>query len=70
MAKKRFQDVMSNKYKKLIHGSSVIKVGQEILQKSIKRSFSEKPNKHWKSPFSGQTPKEQFKGQQLLPKKI
>ena len=28
MAKKRFQDVMSNKYKKLMHGGSVIKVGQ------------------------------------------
>jgi len=40
MAKKRFQDLMSNKYKKLIHGSSVIKVGKELLEKNIKRSLS------------------------------
>jgi hypothetical protein len=54
---------MSNKYKKLIHGSSVIKVGKEMLQKNIKRSFSEKSTKRWKSPFTGLSQKDQFKGQ-------
>jgi hypothetical protein len=62
MAKKRFQDVMSNKYKKLIHGSSVIKVGKDLLENNIKRSLSQRPPKRWKSPFAGMSPKEEFKG--------
>lgn len=40
MAKKRFKDVMSNKYKKLVFGDNMIKVGKEVLEGSIRKSMS------------------------------
>jgi hypothetical protein len=40
MAKKRFKDVMSNKYKKFVLGENMIKISKEVLEGSIKKSMS------------------------------
>lgn len=61
---------MTNKYKRLVHGSSMIKVGKELLQQSVKRTLSERSTRKWKSPFTTNSVRDKFKGEQLIPKRI
>jgi hypothetical protein len=51
LIKQRYQDVMRNKYKKLVLGETMIKVNKNILERTVKRSLSEKVIQKWKSPF-------------------
>lgn len=44
---------MDNKYKKLLLGNLHLKVNKNVLEKSIKRNYSEKITPKWESPFKG-----------------
>lgn len=53
-----------------MYGKEMMKVNKALLEKGIKRSFSEHKIKKWASPFNGESKVQQLRGSPLVSKQI